>query len=519
MNNKCLYQEQKPLFSVGKALIYLAILIFNLWSFDVFSATQVRGYEYACQRDSNGIGIDSGYIGSWIHRTDISIIGNSDALALINEFRALYKFSERTSSSYYKVSCLLTDEPTPVSHETCWSGNEDYAVSSMTITEKEDLPTYSSTDSFGYAGCLYTVSYTENTTQDWQNPCYDFTLTRVDVGTDTSNIEPDLTSYQCEAVQETTCYDNNPDAVASFSISQKQSLPLINGRFNFAGCAYDVQQTVNTSQDWSGSCYDFTLTRYDLITSASASIPTLTECSTTDTTPPDTSDNEDVQQVLDNQAILSDNQNTITDNQNTLLDNQNLLADNDASIIDNQNSIISDLENTTNTLLTNDDEILDALSALTENSEVVSSLDKINSTLENNQNTINNLINESSASTTEDYANNGVDLMQSIGDQALEDELESFKDELKKDVDFLGAGGKDSPISQKATEHWGLKFDYIFPQAQQCSIEIPNPITGLMIPLDTRWSIFLKEILAWVISFYTFLSLFSILFTPVSPKN
>lgn len=72
---------------------------------------------------------------------------------------------------------------------------------------------------------------------------------------------------------------------------------------------------------------------------------------------------------------------------------------------------------------------------------------------------------------------------------------------------------------QEAANQWNIKFDSIFPRPQQCNIKIPNILTGGTIPLNTEWSDKLKQILAWVISFYTFLSLFDTLFTPVSPKN
>jgi len=228
----------------------------------------------------------------------------------------------------------------------------------------------------------------------------------------------------------------------------------------------------------------------------------------------------DWSQVLRNQQDLLLIQDAMKNNQQALIDSTTSSLAISDEIIDNQQVVKTELISLGDLVSTKQTQIIDSLDLISNNiANEVNAIEQIEDTLDNNQNYIDNLINEPTPFTTEEYANNAVGLVESIGNQALEAELESFEDELKKDVDFLGAGGKDSPISEPATEHWGLKFDYIFPQSQQCSIEIPNPITGVMIPLDNQWSIFLKEILAWVISFYTFLALFEILFTPVAPKS
>ena len=523
-------------------------------------------------RDSDGYGISVDETSTYVATDFGRGTGQNDSR---RAFDALYKFSRIAYGRTSYVGCLLTDEPQdPIEPTSCFDNNPA-AVLSMSITEKTDLPFYQSTDKFGFAGCLYNISYTENTSQDWKNTCYDFNLTRIDVSSDTSSAAPDLSLYQCELEQELACYENNSAAVESFTINQKQSLPLTVGRFNFAGCAYNVQQTPNTSQNWTGSCYDYTLTRFDLTTSSSNILPSLSAC----TTEPDTSDDEDVQQVLNNQSdlssndstiisnqndiqnqlssmatslesnqnlivdnqqilesdlntvldnqstlqsnqeVLSSNDSTIISNQNTLQANQDILNQNDSNIISNQGTIRDDIELAAD-LLTNNDEILsDKIDELGDNSDVVDELKALHQTLLDNREELNNLIHESSGSSVDQHAQNGRGFLDSIISETLENEKILFDESLLSQVNSTAAGGANSSISQESSSPWFDKFNAIFPDPQQCDIDIPNILTGGTIPLSTEWSVKLKQILAWVIAFYTFLSLFEILFTPVSPKN
>ncbi len=546
MQYKYLSEPQKPFFSVGKAIIALLIILFNFWSFDTF-ARPVNGYIYECSRDSDGFGVSMDltstpsvyYIGS-------SSSGSTNGKAIA--FKSKYKFT----SGYINAACLLTDEPAPQA-ETCYANNPS-AVASMTITEKIDLPLYQSTDKLGFAGCLYSISYTDNNSKDWQGSCYDFSLTRVDIASDTSNTPPNLTAYECtEKPPEESCYVDNPAAVASFTINEKQSLPLSGVRFNFAGCAYNVQQTANTSKSWSGSCYDFTLTRYDIKTSASNNLPNLSACSVDSN--PDQSDDENVQKVLNNQLPLASNQQQILDKQSQLsnqlsdfetnmTNNQNDLANkldsikndstnnknelsnkldaiknNQNQMISNQDDIKSDVSQMSDDLEANDQEISDKLSELENgNGEQKAALKDINNTLKNNHSDIQSLINEPSLTTPQQHFDNGVDLLSSVGDDAATQELSSL-DGVIDDLTKGPAGGENSKINATAVLPWQRQLNKYIPKASSCDLSLPNPITGGSIPFNTDWSVKLKSILAWVISFHTFLSLFEILFTPVKPKN
>ena len=262
----------------------------------------------------------------------------------------------------------------------------------------------------------------------------------------------------------------------------------------------------------------------------------------------------DWSRVLSNQRDMLSNQETIKNNQSSFLDisslakdnltaNQQGLIDSSNDIIQNQSQVHSKLINSSNSIIQKQLEIKNG------QNDIVSDLQQFNLKTAQKQGFISNqidsvkqsgtdklgatkaitetlntnhigwidMIDEPSPTTPQQHFDNGVDLLSSVGDDAAAQELSSL-DGVINDLTTGPAGGSSSPIKDDAVLPWSAQLNKYIPEANSCDLSLPNPITGGSIPFNLDWSVKLKSILAWIISFYTFLSLFEILFTPVSPK-
>jgi len=137
----------------------------------------------------------------------------------------------------------------------CLQGNSALN-SALQIAQKIDLPTYQSTGKFGYSGCLYDISYVQDTSQDWENTCYNFTLTRTSIESDSSEDLPDLTQYQCEVKPD--CGVDNPNSLASFGKDKITGYPKgSSGYFEFAGCKYSAFGVTINSNQYESQCLNY----------------------------------------------------------------------------------------------------------------------------------------------------------------------------------------------------------------------------------------------------------------------
>lgn len=220
--------------------------------------------------------------------------------------------------------------------------------------------------------------------------------------------------------------------------------------------------------------------------------------------------------MIDGQQL----QETVINNQESfnqkMIDGQQLQE----SIINNQEFIRVDLVGFADSTVESQQNIIDNLDQFSQEqtTKQVTAIKEINDTLTNEHQNFIMQINEPIVSSVEQHAENGTGFLDSIISETLENEKFLFDESLLSQVNSTAAGAANSSISQESSSPWFDKFNTIFPDPQQCDIKIPNVLTGGTIPLNNEWSVILKTILAWVISFYTFLVMFEILFTPVTPK-
>ena len=209
-------------------------------------------------------------------------------------------------------------------------------------------------------------------------------------------------------------------------------------------------------------------------------------------------------------------------NQQVLINAQTLKIQNQQKISDNQTEIITSLEQFNLKTSENQTFITEQVENLIfeEDPEKLVLLHKINGTLEEHEKAKQDLLKEEDPNSLDDYASSASDGLFDVASDIHKIESDAFFKSIKKHLKkSTEAGYPDSPINHKAKDNWLIGVSNFFPDARQCNISIPNPITGAKYELGHDWSVQLKEILAWIIAFYTFIALFEILFTPVKPKG
>ncbi|PHR81623.1 MAG: hypothetical protein COA59_15585 [Colwellia sp.] len=260
MEYKYISEPKKPLFPFWKALIYLAILLFNIffWSSDALAETEnieginfykVNSLDSALSYCTNGFAYSSD--------RSISVYSLKFKTPLIaqgyNYGNICIGYPDSTKYVVFKTLSVVEPEPDALCYD-----NYPNSPSSITLTEYEDLPTYLSTNYFAFEGCGYNVSHSINTSKFWKNTCYDFSLTRtsisVDSNTDSTNAEARVAPYKCV---EKTC--SSGQSLGSNGVCQDDVIQCPTGQSLDSNgvCQYDVIQCpTGQSLDSNGVCQD-----------------------------------------------------------------------------------------------------------------------------------------------------------------------------------------------------------------------------------------------------------------------
>lgn len=298
-------QPKKPLFPVWKALIYLAIIIVNLffWSSNVFAADAFPTDNYC--KVTNGFAVGSTIAGSQ------TIVGPS--LHSGSDGNVYYFISNHSNgNSYYLCNTSRFNvEPEPIVNarqyqvKSCNNSDPHQGTySSISSTTNHTLISAFPSGAYAYNN----INYKFKGDYEWDSPlglipityfACDITtpvdktviITQCDYGTSSSDMAPllytswsngsysyngtnykfnlednDYIYYSCDTSHQydAICHENNFAAVPSFNINLIKNYPKVSGnKLGFQGCLYTASLTNDLDNKWDGNCYNATFTRTD----------------------------------------------------------------------------------------------------------------------------------------------------------------------------------------------------------------------------------------------------------------